>query len=161
MFPGDVVAVEVDGIGRLENTVVSGPAPDNRHGFRANVTKVSLGVALGSDYHALKKPGEPPTPEQYAHIFERYAEQHAAPVAAGLVERLLDRYQAEKRELRCCEPRDLVERARDICRFMGRPLELNDDVLALAWTGYFGKKSEIHGIQSSENGQCDRSSAKL
>jgi 5-oxopent-3-ene-1,2,5-tricarboxylate decarboxylase/2-hydroxyhepta-2,4-diene-1,7-dioate isomerase len=65
MFPGDVVAVEVDGIGRLENNVVTGPAPDNEHGFVANVTKVSLGVALGSDYHALKKPGEPPTAEQY------------------------------------------------------------------------------------------------
>jgi 5-oxopent-3-ene-1,2,5-tricarboxylate decarboxylase / 2-hydroxyhepta-2,4-diene-1,7-dioate isomerase len=65
MFPGDVVAVEVDGIGRLENSVVTGPAPDNRHGFPATVTKTSLGVALGSDYHALKKPGEPPTPEQY------------------------------------------------------------------------------------------------
>jgi 5-oxopent-3-ene-1,2,5-tricarboxylate decarboxylase/2-hydroxyhepta-2,4-diene-1,7-dioate isomerase len=65
MFEGDVVAVEVDGIGRLENTVVRGPSPDNRHGFVASVSKTSLGVALGSDYHALKRPGEPPTPEQY------------------------------------------------------------------------------------------------
>jgi 5-oxopent-3-ene-1,2,5-tricarboxylate decarboxylase/2-hydroxyhepta-2,4-diene-1,7-dioate isomerase len=65
IFPGDQVEVEVDGIGRLSNTVVEGPAPDNKHGFVANVTKVSLGVALGSDYHALKQPGQPPTPEQY------------------------------------------------------------------------------------------------
>jgi MoxR-like ATPase len=101
----------------------------------------------------------PPTPEQYAQIFERYAEQNAAPVAAGLVGRLLDRYQTEKRELRCCEPRDLVERARDICRFTGRPLELNDDVMALAWTGYFGKKSEVHAVPASENAHYDHSGA--
>jgi hypothetical protein len=98
-----------------------------------------------------------PTREHYVQIFERYAEQHGAPVAPGLVGRLLDRYEAEQRELRCCEPRDLVERARDICRFTGRPLELNDDVMALAWTGYFGKKSEINGIRISENAHYDHS----
>jgi 5-oxopent-3-ene-1,2,5-tricarboxylate decarboxylase/2-hydroxyhepta-2,4-diene-1,7-dioate isomerase len=64
MFPGDKVEVEVDGIGRLTNHVVEGPAPTGR-GFAATVTKVSLGVALGSDYHLLKQPGQPPTPEQY------------------------------------------------------------------------------------------------
>ncbi len=80
-----------------------------------------------------------PSPEQYALILERYAKQHGIPIAAGLVARLLDRYESEKRELRCCEPRDLVERARDICRFTDRPLELTDDVMALAWTGYFGR----------------------
>ena len=65
IFPGDVVEVEVDGIGRLTNRVVEGPAPENRRGFPATVTKVSLGVALGSDYHLLKKPENPPTPAQY------------------------------------------------------------------------------------------------
>jgi hypothetical protein len=80
-----------------------------------------------------------PTPAQYAQIFDRYATQHGIPVAPGLVARLLERYQSEKRELRSCEPRDLVERARDICRFTDRPLELNDDVIALAWAGYFGQ----------------------
>ncbi|HKU38661.1 MAG TPA: fumarylacetoacetate hydrolase family protein [Polyangiales bacterium] len=86
MFPGDIVAVEVDGIGRLENRVVSGPAPDNRHGFPATVTKTSLGVALGSDYHALKRPGEPPTPEQYqaarAELIERNMPRGPQPPAA-------------------------------------------------------------------------------
>jgi 5-oxopent-3-ene-1,2,5-tricarboxylate decarboxylase/2-hydroxyhepta-2,4-diene-1,7-dioate isomerase len=65
MFPGDRVEVEVDGLGKLTNFVVEGPAPDNRYGFPATVTKTSLGVALGSDYHALKQPGQRPTPEQY------------------------------------------------------------------------------------------------
>jgi len=65
IFPGDVVEVEVEGIGRLSNRVVTGPAPDNHRGFPATVTKTSLGVALGADYHALKQKGAPPTPEQY------------------------------------------------------------------------------------------------
>jgi MoxR-like ATPase len=84
-----------------------------------------------------------PSPEQYAQIFERYAEQCHAPVAPGLVGRLLDRYRAEQRELRCCEPRDLIERARDIGRFTSRPWQLDDEIMALAWTGYFGKKSQV------------------
>lgn len=65
MFPGDVVDVEVDGIGRLTSRVVEGPAPERFRGYPATVTKTSLGVALGSDYHVLKRPGAPPTPEQY------------------------------------------------------------------------------------------------
>jgi 5-oxopent-3-ene-1,2,5-tricarboxylate decarboxylase/2-hydroxyhepta-2,4-diene-1,7-dioate isomerase len=65
MFPGDEVAVEVDGLGRLSSRVVEGPAPDDGRGFPANVTKTSLGVALGSDYHLLKRPGQPPTAETY------------------------------------------------------------------------------------------------
>jgi 5-oxopent-3-ene-1,2,5-tricarboxylate decarboxylase/2-hydroxyhepta-2,4-diene-1,7-dioate isomerase len=65
MFPGDVVEVAVDGIGRLTNRVVEGPAPENFRGFPATVSKTSLGVALGSDYHALKQPENPPTAERY------------------------------------------------------------------------------------------------
>jgi hypothetical protein len=69
-------------------------------------------------------------------------------VAPLLIERLLERYRALNRELRACEPRDLIERARDICRFHGRPLELTRQVLDLAWGGYFGDDltaSEVSG----------------
>jgi 5-oxopent-3-ene-1,2,5-tricarboxylate decarboxylase/2-hydroxyhepta-2,4-diene-1,7-dioate isomerase len=65
MFPGDVVEVAVDGLGKLTNLVVEAPAPDNHRGFPATVTKTSLGVALGSDYQILKRESDPPTPEQY------------------------------------------------------------------------------------------------
>jgi 5-oxopent-3-ene-1,2,5-tricarboxylate decarboxylase/2-hydroxyhepta-2,4-diene-1,7-dioate isomerase len=65
VFPGDVVEVEVDAIGRLSNAVIEVPAPDNGRGFPATVTKTSLGVALGSDYRVLKEKQDPPTPEQY------------------------------------------------------------------------------------------------
>jgi 5-oxopent-3-ene-1,2,5-tricarboxylate decarboxylase/2-hydroxyhepta-2,4-diene-1,7-dioate isomerase len=65
VFPGDTVEVEVDEVGRLVNHVVEGPAPAPGRGFPATVTKTSLGVALGSDYRALKRDKEPPTAEQY------------------------------------------------------------------------------------------------
>ena len=81
-----------------------------------------------------------PSPERYAQIFKRYAARSGVVADPGLIARLLDRYRTEARELRCCEPRDLIERARDICRFSGRSLELNDAVLETAWTGYFGNQ---------------------
>jgi hypothetical protein len=79
-----------------------------------------------------------PTPEQYTRIFQQYAQRQGAAVAPELIDQLLERYRAQNRELRACEPRDLIERSRDICRFYGRPLELTSKVLDLAWVGYFG-----------------------
>lgn len=81
---------------------------------------------------------EAPTPEQYARIFRDYAEKSGADVATGTIADILERYRLQHRELRACEPRDLIERARDICNFYGKPLDLAPEVLDLAWTGYFG-----------------------
>ena len=84
----------------------------------------------------------PPSPEQYTQIFERYVQRLSLSVTPEVVRRLLERYQAEGRELRCCEPRDLLQRAGDICRFQEQPLSLNEETLDLAWTGYFGNKPQ-------------------
>jgi 5-oxopent-3-ene-1,2,5-tricarboxylate decarboxylase/2-hydroxyhepta-2,4-diene-1,7-dioate isomerase len=65
MYPGDTVEVEVEGVGRLANTVVEGPAPADGRGFPATVTKTSLAVALGSDYRRLRSEGITPSPEVY------------------------------------------------------------------------------------------------
>lgn len=66
MFPGDTVEVEVEGIGRLANRVVDGPAPPaDSPGFRATVTKLALVVALGSDYRTLKAQGTTPSATAY------------------------------------------------------------------------------------------------
>ena len=81
-----------------------------------------------------------PTPERYRKIFEAYATRCHVAVPGGLVERLLERYRAEGREMRGCEPRDLIGRARDICLLRRQPFELNDELLDLAWCGYFGTK---------------------
>jgi predicted ATPase with chaperone activity len=81
-----------------------------------------------------------PTAEQYTRIFQQYAQRQGATVAPEVLEHLLERYRAQNRELRACEPRDLIERARDICRFHNRSLELTPKVLDLAWAGYFGEQ---------------------
>ena len=83
---------------------------------------------------------EAPTPEQYARIAQNYAQRQGVSIAPEVIDQLLERYRAQNRELRACEPRDLIERARDICRFHGRPLELTSKILDLAWSGYFGEQ---------------------
>jgi hypothetical protein len=81
-----------------------------------------------------------PSPERYREIFEAYAGRSQVAVPPGLVDRLLERYRRENRELRGCEPRDLISRTRDLCRLRRQPMELNDELLDLAWCSYFGTK---------------------
>jgi hypothetical protein len=81
-----------------------------------------------------------PTPEQYTKIFHNYAAKLGATAAPEVIERLLERYREQNRELRSCEPRDLIERSNDICKFHTRPLELTNKVLDIAWNGYFGEQ---------------------
>jgi hypothetical protein len=82
-----------------------------------------------------------PTQEQYVRIFQMYAQRQGVAVPPEMIDALLERYRTQKRDLRACEPRDLIERARDICRFHGRALELTPKVLDLAWSGYFGEQT--------------------
>jgi MoxR-like ATPase len=79
-----------------------------------------------------------PTPEQYARIFQEYAARLGVTPSPKMINLLLQRYGLEGRELRACEPRDLLERARDICRFRQQSLALDEETLDLAWKGYFG-----------------------
>jgi predicted ATPase with chaperone activity len=82
---------------------------------------------------------EPPTPEQYAKIFQQYAVGVGTTASPEIVEYVLGRYKTQNRELRACEPRDIIERSRDICKFHGRPVELTTKIIDLAWSGYFGE----------------------
>jgi predicted ATPase with chaperone activity len=107
------------------------------------IIATNLGLETVTDPAFLRRMGyrlclEAPTPERYTKIFTAYAERHGTAVAPEVLDGLLQRYRAENRELRACEPRDLIERARDICRFRGGPLELSAQILDLAWIGYFG-----------------------
>jgi len=82
----------------------------------------------------------PPTPDQYKSIFQEVAAAHGLDGHdPNLVEFLLKRYAEEKRPLRCSEPRDLVHRLLDICRYLDQPPVLSRDMLELAWINYFGK----------------------
>jgi hypothetical protein len=84
-----------------------------------------------------------PSAEQYARIFAAHAGRKGVAVAPGLIERVLARYRSEGRELRACEPRDLIDRASEYCAFRGRPLELTEETLDQAWRGYFGNRPVV------------------
>jgi hypothetical protein len=106
--------------------------------FATNLTHVDL-----VDEAFMRRMGyrlyvEPPSPQTYREIFRRFAGTLCLPVEDRVVEGLLNRYKAENRVPKACEPRDLLLRAIDLCKFDGRPLELTDDVLNEAWESYFG-----------------------
>lgn len=82
-----------------------------------------------------------PTPETYGEIIGRYAKRVGVDVSPQLTAELLARYVTENRELRCSEPRDLIERARDICGIYDRPFQLTSEIFEIAWRGYFGNMS--------------------
>ncbi|MGH7773391.1 MAG: ATP-binding protein [Candidatus Binatia bacterium] len=83
---------------------------------------------------------DPPDTGTYALILQRYVESHGLNYESKLLDLLLKRYEREKRQMKCCEPRDLIERCLDICRYEKLPLVLTPDLLELAWANYFGSK---------------------
>ena len=79
-----------------------------------------------------------PSTDTYARIFQRYAESRGLTFDPKVVEELLSRYTREQREMKCCDPGELIERSLDICRCEQRPQKLTSDVLERAWKYYFG-----------------------
>jgi predicted ATPase with chaperone activity len=79
-----------------------------------------------------------PSYEMYTAIFMKYIASRGLTFDPALLETLLDRYQRENRTMKACEPRDIVERCLDICRYENRPRALTPELLNLAWNNYFG-----------------------
>jgi hypothetical protein len=80
----------------------------------------------------------PPDKDMYASIFQQYVENNGFFYEPARLEYLFRMYAADKRPLRACEPRDLIQRCADICRYENRDWALTDDLLNLAWHNYFG-----------------------
>ena len=81
---------------------------------------------------------EPPSEETYRQIFERFAVGNGVGYEDSVLDYLISKYPAENRIMKACEPRDLINRFLDICQYKGLPLELNRELLDLAWSNYFG-----------------------
>lgn len=81
---------------------------------------------------------EPPTPSAFVEIFKRVATTRGVTVDQQCLDHVLHKYAFEKRQMKGCEPRDLLNKVNDICLFEGRTLELNPELLDLAWGNYFG-----------------------
>jgi predicted ATPase with chaperone activity len=83
---------------------------------------------------AFMTPGE----KTYVAILNRYLESSRLAHDPELPAFLLNRYKRENRMMKACEPRDLVERCLDICRYENLPMEITIDIMDRAWYNYFG-----------------------
>jgi hypothetical protein len=106
--------------------------------FASNLASVDLAEEAFLRRLGYRLTVEPPRAETYAHIFRQYVEACGLRDDHRLLDRLLERYRDEGRDMRSCHPRDLIERCRDICRFEGRSFALTPDLLGRAWLYYFG-----------------------
>jgi hypothetical protein len=82
---------------------------------------------------------EPPSAETFTEIFLRYARSRGLAPDESLVAFLLEKYQAEGRIPKSCDPRDLIDRAVDRCRLHKLPPKLTLEGLEIVWNGYFGR----------------------
>ncbi|MEO6434164.1 MAG: hypothetical protein ABIP55_00160 [Tepidisphaeraceae bacterium] len=111
------------------------------------IVATNLAVADVADPAFLRRMGyrvhiKTPDVQTYVQIFQRYAQNAKLEVAPGVMEQLLQRYRDEGRDLRGSEPRDLIERAREVCQLRQQDFVLNAEVLNTAWLAYFGDPSE-------------------
>lgn len=81
-----------------------------------------------------------PSVDEFRQIFRDYAAAVDVSITEDVIDGLLDWY-GEDQERRGCEPRDLIERCRDVCNLKGIPFAVNQETLRLAWHGYFGTAS--------------------
>jgi hypothetical protein len=81
---------------------------------------------------------EPPTPAAFTEIFKRTAKVRGVAIDEQCLRHILNRYTDEKRIMKGCEPRDLLNKINDICLFEGRELKLTPELVDLAWGNYFG-----------------------
>jgi len=81
---------------------------------------------------------EPPSEETYRKIFVRYAETAGVSCDDAVLDYMILKYGEEKRVMKACEPRDLINRFLDICQYRNLQPVLTDDLLDLAWNNYFG-----------------------
>jgi hypothetical protein len=105
---------------------------------------------------------EPPTPGAYAEIFKRQAAGRDIRYRQAVLDHVLEKYKLEHRQMKGCEPRDLLDRATDICRFSGQTVELTAEVLDIAWRNYFGTAhsfDEAHDFSFSHSRVSDPSLA--
>lgn len=79
-----------------------------------------------------------PSPQTFADIFVRHARRHGLTVDPAILAHLEIRYGKEGREPKACEPRDLIDRAIEVCRYNREKIRLSKEIIDIAWDGYFG-----------------------
>ena len=98
---------------------------------------------------------EPPTAAAFSEIFKRAAYNRGIRCDQPVLDHLLTKYRVEQRVMKGCEPRDLLDRATDICLFEGQALELTPKVLDTAWRNYFGTSHSFAHQERNEKMLAD------
>jgi hypothetical protein len=83
---------------------------------------------------------ERPERDTYSRIFQSTIEARGLNYDSALLETVFTLYDRDQRKMAGCEPRDLIDRFMDICRFENRPVRLTQELLELAWVNYFGHR---------------------
>jgi hypothetical protein len=81
---------------------------------------------------------EPPTPGAFCDIFRYQASKRNFKVEQPVLDYILNKYRTERRVMKGCEPRDIMDRATDICQFEKHGLQLTPHIVDIAWANYFG-----------------------
>jgi hypothetical protein len=81
---------------------------------------------------------EPPTAGAYSAIFRRAAATRGITCEQSVLDHILGKYRTERRMMKGCEPRDLLDRSADICRFEGEAAKITPAIIDVAWRNYFG-----------------------
>jgi hypothetical protein len=93
---------------------------------------------------------EPPTSQAYSEIFKSQAYKRGIAFDQPLLDHVLNKYRIERRQMKGCEPRDLLDRATDICLFEAQKLALTPHVIDVAWRNYFGTSHTFAPTQTQE-----------
>ena len=93
---------------------------------------------------------EPPTAEAYCEIFKHQAYKRGIRVEMPVLDHILTKYRVEHRQMKGCEPRDILDRVTDICLFEGHKLELSNNVVDVAWRNYFGTSHSFAPVATQE-----------
>ena len=98
---------------------------------------------------------EPPTPGAYSDIFRYQASKRGMKVEQQVLDYIMAKYRTERRQMKGCEPRDLMDRATDICQFEKHGLQLTPHIVDIAWRNYFGTSHSFAQEARSEKPLAD------
>lgn len=93
---------------------------------------------------------EPPTAEAYVEIFKRQAYNRGIACDQSVLNHIVTKYRIEHRQMKGCEPRDILDRATDICLFEKHKLALTNEIVDVAWRNYFGTSHSFAPVQTAE-----------
>ena len=104
---------------------------------------------------------EPPTAGAFCDIFRYQANKRNFKVEQPVLDYILNKYRTERRQMKGCEPRDLMDRATDICQFEKQGLQLTPHIVDIAWSNYFGTSHSFANQQPKQPTQPTASADPL